>query len=182
MIKAKALMLLRLVSSLIYLILSLALFFIDLISINDISIVILLLLSLSSSFVIIIGLKLEIKLFIEHFKLLILIPVALIILTEFFTMIIKINVLFLNLIFLISALIGMHNWNHSLSIYKKKKVLFGVMSLVYYLINLVLQFNINLLQSYLVVRFIILNTILVSAILILIIEFVMKRKGYLKYL
>ena len=182
MIKAKGFMLTRIVCSSLLIIAFLIVFIFDLVSIVD-SLFKIILFSLVAFYLSLnIGLSLEADFFHKNSHSFISITILGIILMELYIMITNINNLSINSLIIITNLIGILTWKYALSINKKRKILFFVFGLVYYSVNCALQFNIQLLDHYSILRFIALNVFLSCLVLILITEYIMKRKGYLKYL
>ena len=182
MIKAKGLMLARFTSSLIVLIALLIVFLLDLIIVHDPIFYIILLTLTAILFLLIIGLSLEVDYFRNHSRIFISVYILGIASAELYVMITNVGELNIYSLFILNNLIGFLSWKYALSINKIKKKLFCFLCIAYYLINLALQFNILLLENYLIMRFIFVQVVLINIALILIIEYIMKRKGYLKYL
>jgi len=182
MIKAKILMLTRFVTSIIYLISFLVLFLIDLIVLSNIIVASILTITIILLFFVIEGLSFEMKLVLENRRFIVYAIVIWVIFEVIFTIVMIINLLILIIIILTTSLMGVLGWNYSLSIKKKKKLLFSLYSLILYAINIIYQFNSLLFEDYLVLRFSVLNVVLFCSIMILVLEYVMKRKKYLKYL
>ncbi len=182
MIKAKGLMLTRYVSSLIFLFAFLIGFSFDLILVHDLLFEIIIVAYLGFFILIAIEITLEMKYFRDHQRELISIPILVMVSIEIYLMIFNMNNLFLKVIILLTTVIGIISWNNALSINKKKKVVFGALSSLYYLIILLEQINLELSVNYFLLRYTLLNCVLLSVILILVTEYTMKRKGYLKYI
>ena len=182
MIKAKGLILTRFASSLIFLFAFLIGFLFDLIMIDDLLFEIILITYISFFILIVLGITLEMKFFRDHKRDLISGSILVMISAEIYLMIFNMNMLFLKVIIILITVIGVLSWNQALSINKKKFFFFGVLSLLYYLIIFLMQFNLELPENYFFLRFIASNIVLISMTLILITEYIMKRKGYLKYI
>ena len=182
MIKAKGLMFTRFASSLIFLFAYLIGFIFDLIIIDDLLFEIILVTYIGFFILIVIGLTLEMKYFREHKRDLISGSILVMVSVEIYLIIFINNRLFLKVIIILTTVIGVLSWNNALSIKKWRKKIFVFLSLLYYLINLLLQFYSQLPENYFFLRFIASNIVLISMTLILITEYIMKRKGYLKYI
>lgn len=182
MIKAKGLMLTRLASSIIFLFAFLIVFLFDLIMTNDLVFEIILVISIAFFFLLVIGLSLEMKFFRNHSRIFISIIILGMISAEIYIILTDASMLYLNFIIILTSLIGVLSWYYALSINKKKKILFCFLSSMYYLINFTLQFYLQLPENYFILRLNALNVVLICITLILMTEYIMKRKGYLKYL
>ncbi len=182
MIKAKALMLTRFVISIIYLISFLVLFLIDLIVVGNIVVASILTSTIILLFFVIEGLSFEVKFMLENRRFIVFAIVIWVIFEVIFIIVMIIYLLILNIIILTTSVMGVLGWNYSLSIKKKKKLLFSLYSLILYGVNVIYQFSSLIFEDYLTLRFSVLNIVLFCSILILILEYIMKRKGYLKYL
>ena len=182
MIKAKGLMFTRFASSLIFLFAYLIGFIFDLIIIDDLLFEIILVTYIGFFILIVIGLTLEMKYFREHKRDLISGSILVMVSVEIYLMIFINNRLFLKVIIILTTVIGVLSWNNALSIKKWRKKAFVFLSLLYYLIIFLMQFNLELPENYFFLRFIASNIVLISMTLILITEYIMKRKGYLKYI
>ena len=183
MIKAKGLRFTRFASSLLFLFAYLIGFIFDLIIIDDLLFEIILVTYIGFFILIVIGLTLEMKYFREHKRDLISGSILVMVSVEIYLIIFINNRLFLKVIIILTTVIGVLSWNNALSIKKWRKKFFVFLSLLlYYLIIFLMQFNLELPENYFFLRFIASNIVLISMTLILITEYIMKRKGYLKYI
>ena len=182
MIKAKVLMLTRFTCSLIFVIAFLIVFLFDSIAIHNMFFKIIFFTSFTFFFILLIGISLESEFFRNHSRIFLLITILGCISAVINLILTNINELCLNSFIIFSTLIGVLSWSYALSINKKKKIRFCFLGSLYYLINLIVQFNLQLTINYLFSRFLALNLVLLSIALILLAEYIMKRKKYLKYI
>ena len=92
------------------------------------------------------------------------------------------HILVIFLLISVSNIIAIISWHFSLSLYKKKKIIFAVSFLIYVLISLLLRIGLSPIYSKLLVGILPLFLMIIGVMCILVIERLMMKKGILKYI
>ena len=92
------------------------------------------------------------------------------------------HILVIFLLISVSNIIAIISWHFSLSLYKKKKIIFVVGCLIYVLLSLLLRIGLSPIYSKQLVGILPLFLIIIGMMCILISERLMMKKGILKYI